>query len=71
MRVKDPPQVKKSKDKTLDCKEELEDLINRIPWETGKRSSELLTPKEIIKAKLWNILVRWGGNVPGMQVDKP
>lgn len=45
MRVKDPPQMKKSKDKTVDCKEELEDLINKIPWETGKRSAELLTPK--------------------------
>lgn len=62
MRVKESPQVRKSKDKILDCKEELEDLINKIPWKTGKRSSELLTPKEIIKAKLWNNLVCQGGN---------
>lgn len=62
MRVKESPQVKKSKDKILDCKEELEDLINKIPWETGKTSSEMLTSKNIIKTKLWNILVCQGGN---------
>lgn len=52
MRVKDSPQVGKSKGKILDCKEELKELINKIPWEPGKRSSEMLTPKEITKAKL-------------------
>lgn len=59
MRVKESPQVKKSKDKILDCKEELEHLINKIPWETGKTSSET---KDRIKTKLWNILVCQGGN---------
>lgn len=59
MRVKESPQVKKSKDKILDCKEKLEDLINKIPWETGKTSSET---KDRIKTKLWNILVCQGGN---------
>lgn len=34
-------------------------------------SSELLTPKEIIRAKLWNILASWVGDVSGMQFDKP
>lgn len=53
---------KKGKDRIFDFKEEPEDLINKIPWETGKWGSELLTPKEITKAKLWNILVRWGEN---------
>lgn len=52
MRLKDSPQVGKSKDKILDCKEELKELINKIPWETEERSSEMLTPKEIIKPKL-------------------
>lgn len=50
-------QVGKSKDKVLDCKEELKRLTNEIPWETGKTSSEIMTLKGIIKTKLQNIPV--------------
>lgn len=52
MRVRDSPQVGKSKDKILDFKEKLRELKNKVSWETGKKSSEMLTPKEIIKANL-------------------
>lgn len=73
MRVKDSPQVGKSKGKVLDCKEELKALINKIPWEAGKRNSEMLTPREIIYKQNSRICqsLGWVGKVRRKQFSKP